>query len=106
MPQSITFALFLRNGTTTIEAKSGYGLSLESELKMLRVIKRLGTEGPLRIVPTFLGAHEIPDEFRGNSSGYADLLVDEMIPTVAEAGLAEYCDIFCEPEIFDLSYVT
>jgi imidazolonepropionase len=94
--------LFLRNGTTTIEAKSGYGLSLDSELKMLRVIQRLGVEGPLRIVPTFLGAHEIPDEFRGDPSGYAALLIHEMIPAVAEVGLAEYCDIFCEPKIFDL----
>ncbi len=94
--------MFLRNGTTAIEAKSGYGLSLDSELKMLRVIRRLGAEGPLRIVPTFLGAHEIPDEFRGDPPGYAALLIDEMIPGVAGAGLAEYCDIFCEPKIFDL----
>jgi imidazolonepropionase len=94
--------MFLGNGTTTIEAKSGYGLSLESESKMLRVIQRLAAEGPLRIVPTFLGAHEIPDEFRADSSGYVALLVHEMIPAVAAAGLAEYCDVFCEPKIFDL----
>jgi imidazolonepropionase len=94
--------LFLRNGTTTIEAKSGYGLSLESELKLLRVIQRLGAEGPLRIVPTFLGAHEIPDEFHGDPSGYAALLIDEMIPAVTAKVLAEYCDIFCEPKIFNL----
>ncbi len=94
--------LFLRNGTTTLEAKSGYGLSLDSELKMLRVIQRLGAEGPLRLVPTFLGAHEIPDEFRGDPSGYVALLIHEMIPVVTAASLAEYCDIFCEPKIFDL----
>jgi imidazolonepropionase len=94
--------LFLRNGTTTLEAKSGYGLSLESELKMLRVIQRLAAEGPLRLIPTFLGAHEIPDEFRGDPSGYAALLIGEMIPAVTSNALAEYCDIFCEPKIFDL----
>ena len=94
--------MFLRNGTTAIEAKSGYGLSLEAELKMLRVIQRLSGQGPLRVVPTFLGAHEIPDEFRGNPSDYVALLVNEMIPAVTMARLAEYCDVFCEPKIFDL----
>jgi imidazolonepropionase len=94
--------LFLRNGTTAIEAKSGYGLSLEAELKMLHVVQRLGKECPLHIVPTFLGAHEIPDEFRSNPSGYVALLINEMIPAVTAAGLAEYCDVFCEPKIFDL----
>ncbi len=92
----------LRGGTTTIEAKSGYGLSLESELKMLRVIARLNEEGPLRCVPTFLGAHEIPDEFRDKPSAYVDLLIDSMIPEVAANHLAEYCDVFCEPKIFNL----
>ncbi len=94
--------LCMRNGTTTVEIKSGYGLSLDSELKMLRVIRRLSLEGPLRCVPTFLGAHEIPDEFRGNDSAYADLLVGEMLPAVASERLAEYCDVFCEPRIFGL----
>jgi imidazolonepropionase len=92
---------FLRGGTTTIEAKSGYGLSLESELKLLRVIRRLDAQGWLRLVPTFLGAHEIPDEFRGNAGGYVDLLIHEMLPCVAAGHLAEYCDVFCEPGIFD-----
>jgi imidazolonepropionase len=92
---------FLRTGTTTIEAKSGYGLSLESELKMLRVIRRLNAEGSLRLVPTFLGAHEIPDEFRGQTEDYIDLLIHEMLPAVASGHLAEYCDVFCEPKIFD-----
>jgi len=89
-------AWFYRTGTTTIEAKSGYGLTLEDELKMLRVIGRLG------FVPTFLGAHEIPDEYRGRAAAYADLVVNEMLPVVAREGLAEYCDIFCEPKVFDV----
>ena len=92
---------FLRMGTTTIEAKSGYGLALESELTMLRVIRRLNAEGFLRLVPTFLGAHEIPDEYRGKTSEYVDLVIREMLPAVARENLAEYCDVFCEPKIFD-----
>ena len=91
---------FLRGGTTTIEAKSGYGLSLEAELKILRVIRRLAARGRLRYVPTFLGAHEIPDEFRGRTSDYVRLVTQEMLPRVAAEGLAEYCDVFCEPNVF------
>lgn len=93
---------FLRCGTTTIEAKSGYGLTLDDELKLLRVIRRLGETTALRYVPTFLGAHEIPDEFRGRTAAYVDLVINEMIPRVAGEHLAEYCDIFCEPHIFGL----
>lgn len=92
---------FLRTGTTTIEAKSGYGLSAEAELKMLRVIRRLNESGPVQYVPTFLGAHEVPDEYRGRPNEYADLIVHEMLPEVARQKLAEYCDVFCEPKIFD-----
>ena len=91
---------FLRGGTTTIEAKSGYGLSLESELKILRVIDRLGGEGGLRYVPTFLGAHEVPDEFRGRMDDYIQLVVGEMLPQVAAGRLAESCDVFCESFAF------
>ena len=91
---------FLRGGTTTIEAKSGYGLSLESEIKILRVIRALGAEGNIRTVPTFLGAHEIPDEYRGRRSEYIDLVCHEMLPAVVAERLAEYCDIFCEPFVF------
>jgi len=91
---------FLRGGTTTIEAKSGYGLSLDAECKMLRVIRRLREERNLRLVPTFLGAHETPDEFRGRSEEYVTLVVEEMLPAVAGEGLAEYCDVFCEPTLF------
>src|SRR6202012_3135255 len=92
---------FTRVGTTTIEAKSGYGLTLESELRMLRVIRRLSSEGHLGLVPTFLGAHEVPDEFRGRTEDYVELVIGEMLPAVAGCRLAEYCDVLCEPKIFD-----
>jgi imidazolonepropionase len=95
-------AWFLRGGTTTVEAKSGYGLSLDDELKMLRVIRRLNSAGPLRYLPTFLGAHEVPDEYRGRASQYVDLVIDHMLPRVASEKLAEYCDVFCEPSVFDV----
>jgi imidazolonepropionase len=91
---------FLRTGTTTIEAKSGYGLSIEDELKMLRVVRRLNGEGQLSYVPTFLGAHEVPDEYRGRSGDYVTLVTDEMLPRVAAEGLAEFCDVFCEERVF------
>ncbi len=92
---------FLRTGTTTVEAKSGYGLTLADEVKMLRVIRRLDEETPLHYVPTFLGAHTVPDEFKANRSGYVDLVVNEMIPRVAQEGLAQFCDVFCETGAFD-----
>lgn len=91
---------FLRGGTTTVEAKSGYGLSLEAELKILRVIARLNAERRLRYVPTFLGAHEIPDEYRGRAADYAATVIHEMLPRIAQERLAEYCDVFCEPHVF------
>lgn len=91
----------LRAGTTTVEAKSGYGLSLEAELKILRVIRRLHLVGPLCLVPTFMGAHEYPDEFRDNREKYVELLSQQMLPAVAHEKLAEFADIFCEPHIFD-----
>jgi imidazolonepropionase len=90
----------LKHGTTTAEVKSGYGLTTEDELKMLRVIRRLGQEGPLELIPTFMGAHEFPAEYRSLRSAYVDLLVQEMIPAVAEEGLAVFCDIFMEPGVF------
>ncbi len=90
---------FHAGGTTTIEAKSGYGLTLEDECKMLRVIGRLEN---IRSVPTFLGAHEIPDEYRGQPAQYTDLVIHEMLPRVARERLAEYCDVFCEPGIFSI----
>ncbi|MET0646320.1 MAG: imidazolonepropionase [Pyrinomonadaceae bacterium] len=91
---------FLRTGTTTVEAKSGYGLSVEDELKMLRVVRRLNAEGSLNYVPTFLGAHEVPDEYRGRREEYVSLVVEEMLPRVAAEGLAEFCDVFCEERVF------
>jgi imidazolonepropionase len=91
----------LSYGTTTLEVKSGYGLTVEDELKMLRVIRRLDREGPLELVPTFMGAHETPPELRGRTDRYVDIVVSEMIPAVAEAGLARFCDVFMEPGVFD-----
>ena len=91
---------FLRGGTTTVEAKSGYGLSLEDELKILRAVRSLDKETPLRFVPTFLGAHDIPPEYRSRRSAYVSLLIDEMLPRVAQEKLAEYCDVFCENNVF------
>lgn len=91
---------FLRGGTTTVEAKSGYGLTLEDELKILRAIKRLNEETPLRYVPTFLGAHSIPAEYRSRREQYVSLIIDEMLPAVAREKLAEYCDVFCEEKVF------
>jgi imidazolonepropionase len=91
---------FLSGGTTTIEAKSGYGLSPDAEIKILQTIRQLAADARLRYVPTFLGAHEIPDEYRGRIDDYVDLVIHEMLPRVAEEDLAEYCDIFCEPSVF------
>jgi imidazolonepropionase len=91
---------FLRCGTTTVEAKSGYGLTLEDELKILRAIRQLNDETPLRYVPTFLGAHDIPSEYRSRRKTYVSLIINEMLPRVASEGLAEYCDVFCEEDVF------
>ena len=91
---------FLRGGTTTVEAKSGYGLSLEDELKILRAIKRLDKGTRLRYVPTFLGAHSVPPEYRSRRDEYVSLIIDEMLPQVAQQKLAEYCDVFCEEKVF------
>ena len=87
-------------GTTTAEVKSGYGLDLASELKMLRALRALAASHPVDIVPTFLGAHEVPLEHRQDRARYLRLLIDEMIPAVAREGLAEWCDVFCETGVF------
>jgi len=92
----------LSKGVTTIEAKSGYGLSLDDELKILRVMRALQEDHPVEIVPTFLGAHTIPSEFRDARSTYMDLLLEEMIPRIAQERLAEFCDVFCEEKAFTL----
>ncbi|MCK4410584.1 MAG: imidazolonepropionase, partial [Candidatus Eisenbacteria sp.] len=95
-----TVDLMLEHGTTTAEIKSGYGLSLESELKMLRVISELADTHAVDVVPTFLGAHEFPDEWRDDREGYVDHLIDDMIPAVAAEKLARFCDVFCEEGVF------
>jgi imidazolonepropionase len=91
---------FLQGGTTTVEAKSGYGLTLEDELKILRVIRRLTLETPLECVSTFLGAHAVPREHKAPE--YLDLVVNEMLPRIVAEKLAEFCDVFCERGYFDL----
>ena len=91
---------FLKCGTTTVEAKSGYGLTVNDELEILRTIQRVTQETPLECVPTFLGAHAIPREHQ--TPEYVDLIVNEMLPRVAKDKLAEFCDIFCECGYFDL----
>ncbi len=91
---------FLRCGTTTLESKSGYGLTLEDELKILQVMKRLNQETLLEIVPTFLGAHAVPRKMHADE--YVDLVVDEMLPRVTSGNLAEFCDVFCERNYFNV----
>ena len=93
---------FLANGTTTIEAKSGYGLSLDDEIKMLEVIRELNLLHPVQLIPTFLGAHEVPDEYRDNRERYLRLIIDEMLPRVAEQKLARFCDVFVEEAVFSI----
>jgi imidazolonepropionase len=87
-------------GTTTCEAKSGYGLTLDSELKLLRVVRALDRTHPIDLVPTFMGAHDVPLDYRDRRGAYVDLVVDEMLPAVAESHLAEWCDVFCETGAF------
>ncbi len=90
----------MRFGTGAIEIKSGYGLNTEDELKMLRVIRRLRQTTSMHIRATFLGAHAVPEKYKGDRSGYVDLIINEMIPAVAEEGLAEFVDVFCETGYF------
>src|SRR6202023_2432085 len=87
-------------GTTTVEAKSGYGLTLADELESLRVMRQLNQETPLEIVPTFLGAHGVARE--QSADEYVDLVINEMLPRVAKEKLAEFCDVFCERGYFDI----
>jgi imidazolonepropionase len=93
-------AEMLAFGTTTAEAKSGYGLDLETELRMLRTVKALAAGQPIELTATFMGAHEVPVEYRGRRGDYVRLVIDEMIPAVAHEGLAEWCDVFCETGVF------
>lgn len=91
----------LRHGTTSVEIKSGYGLDLDTEVKMLEAINELGKEELMTVVPTFIGAHAIPPEYRQNVSGYVDLVINAMIPYVGKKKLAAFCDVFCEKGYFD-----
>ena len=93
---------FLSFGTTTLEAKSGYGLSLQDEIKSLKVIKKINDELDIEIIPTFLGAHDFPDEFKDNKKEYIRLICEEMIPQVAEQKLAVFCDVFCEKDYYSV----
>jgi imidazolonepropionase len=90
-------------GVTTVEAKSGYGLDLETELRLLRVYRRLASDGPLRVIPTFLGAHVVPPEYRDNREDYIDLIVRRMLPLVATERLARFCDAFVEEGAFTVA---
>lgn len=94
--------VMLSQGTTTAEVKSGYGLTVGDELKMLEVIDELNRSHPLDLVPTFLGAHAVPAEFQGDTEGYLSLIVDEMLPAAAGRRLAEFCDVFCEDGVFSV----
>jgi len=94
---------FLHFGVTTIEAKSGYGLTLADELKSLAAIAELNAEGPLELVPTFLGAHAVPPEYASDRDGYVRLVAGTMLPEIARGKLAEFCDVFCESGVFSLA---
>ena len=91
---------FIKYGTTTIEAKSGYGLTLKDEIKSLEIIKKIDGELDIDIIPTFLGAHDIPIEYKNNKEKYIDLICDKMIPEISNKKLAVFCDVFCEPGYF------
>ena len=92
----------MQHGTTTVEIKSGYGLTTESEIKQLEAIQILNEDHPLDLIPTFLGAHAIPPEFRDKADKYVELIISDMIPKIAREGLAEFCDVFCERGIFSV----
>jgi len=92
----------LAQGTTTAEAKSGYGLSTEAELKTLRAVRRVAAAQPVDLVPTFLGAHAVPKEFKGEPDRYLNLVIEEMLPQIVEQKLARYCDVFCEEGVFSI----
>jgi imidazolonepropionase len=91
------------HGSTTVEVKSGYGLDLETERKQLRVVRTLAAQERLSLVPTFLGAHEVPPEYRDRRGDYVRLLCEEMLPALAREGLARGCDVFCEPGVFSIA---
>lgn len=90
------------NGTTTVEVKTGYGLSVEQELRALHLIEALDASHPVDCIPTFLGAHDVPDEWRENREAYVRLLIEELLPRVARETRARFCDVFCEEGVFDV----
>ena len=92
----------ISHGTTTVEAKSGYGLDRTIELRLLETARKLGDEYPVTIVRTYLGAHAVPPEFAGRTDGYVDFMISEVLPEVAKRNLAEFCDVFCEKGVFDV----
>lgn len=98
-----TLAEMLEQGTTTVEAKSGYGLDLDTELRSLEAVARLNQEGPVQLIPTFLGAHAVPPEYAGRPDAYVDFLVQRALPVVASRGLARFCDVFCEEGVFTVA---
>ncbi|PIC63214.1 imidazolonepropionase [Sporosarcina sp. P13] len=91
---------FAKHGVTTVEGKSGYGLDFETEMKQLRVAKRLNEQHAVEIIPTFMGAHAVPKEYKGNEEAFVDLIINEMLPAVAEEKLAVFNDVFCEKDVF------
>jgi imidazolonepropionase len=99
---SIRINQMLINGTTTLEIKSGYGLNAELELKMLRVIDRIGREMPLDVVPTFMGAHAVPPEYKGNSDEYVSIVINDMLKAVKSQNIAAFFDVFCEEGVFSV----
>ncbi len=92
----------LSQGVTTVECKSGYGLDLETEIKQLRAVQILNERHPIEVVPTFMGAHAFPPEYRGREEEFVDLIIDGMLPEIARLNLAEYCDVFCEKGVFSV----
>ena len=97
-----TLDIMLKHGTTTVEAKSGYGLNIKDEIKCLRVLRQADKKHQVDVTPTFLGAHAIPPEFRGRVSEYVDTVIEEMMPKVKEFDLAKFCDVFCEKGVFNI----
>lgn len=91
---------FLKHGVTTVEGKSGYGMDLETELKQLRVMKKLQQSHAIDLVPTFMGAHAVPTEYKGREDEFVDIIIQEMLPVIAEEGLAEFNDVFCEKDVY------
>ena len=98
---SLALSEMLSFGTTTCEAKSGYGLTTDEELKQLRAIQKLQERHAVDVVATFMGAHALPSEYKGNRDAYIRLLCEEMIPAVAEQKIAKFCDVFCETGVFN-----